>query len=356
MKVVALGRTRVLYRTIEALEAAGHDVVLVLTATAGDHYEVGPGEFRDLAAEIGATFRRPESINDPETVGLVRAHDPEVGVSVNWPTVVGSELREAVNRGIVNSHAGDLPRYRGNAAPNWAIIDGEDEVVFTLHLMDDGLDTGPVLLKHACPLTTETYIGDVYAYSRANTPETFVEAVDGLESGAIEPTPQPTAPEAALRCYPRRPEDSRIEWSATATHLARVVRASAEPLAGAYTFYDGARLTVWRARAKEPPTPVRGVPGQVTDRRPDAGEVTVLTGDGVLVLEQVAVDGGGRVDPADVIATTRARLGFDVPTRLSRLSERVESLRTRLDAFDVPDSTGATGAGTEPDTDDDGAG
>lgn len=308
MRVVALGRTRVLYRTVRQLEAAGHDVVAVLTASAGDHYEATVENFRALADDVDATFHCPDGINDAETVSLVRDHDPDVGVSVNWPTVVGSELRDAVEHGVVNSHAGDLPRYRGNAAPNWAIIDGEDEVVFTLHLMDDGLDTGPVLLKHSCPLTPETYIGDVYAYSREHTPGRFVEAVDGLESGAIEPTPQPDDPQKALRCYPRRPEDSRIAWSDPATRIARLVRASAEPLDGAYVVRDGTRLTVWRAHAEELPTPVRGVPGQVIDCRFDVGEVAVLTGEGALVLETIEVGGSGRIEPTEIVDSTRTRL------------------------------------------------
>jgi UDP-4-amino-4-deoxy-L-arabinose formyltransferase/UDP-glucuronic acid dehydrogenase (UDP-4-keto-hexauronic acid decarboxylating) len=337
MKVVALGRTRVLCRTIEALAAAGHDVVLVLTAAAGDHYDVTPADFRSLADRVDAAFHRPDDINDAETIGLIRDHDPAVGVSVNWPTIVGPAVRDAVDHGIVNSHAGDLPRYRGNAAPNWAILDGEDEVVFTLHLMDDDFDTGPILLKHRCPLTDETYIGDVYAYSRANTPERFVEAVDGLESGTIEPTPQPTESEAAVRCYPRRPVDSRIDWTASAASLARLVRASAEPLPGAYTTLDGTRLTVWRARAEEPPTATRGVPGQVTACRSDAGEVAVLTGDGFLILERVQLDGRPRSDPTDVVTTTRTRLGFDVPTRLAELTESVDAIRTRLDRLEATD-------------------
>lgn len=337
MKVVALGRTRVLYRTIEALKAAGHEVVLVLTAAAGDHYEVTPADFRTLAAEVGATFHRPDDINDAETVALVHDHDPAVGVSINWPTVVGPAVRDAVDRGIVNSHAGDLPWYRGNAAPNWAILDGEDEVVFTLHLMDDDLDTGPILLKHRCPLTDETYIGDVYAYSYANTPDRFVEAVDGLASGGIEPTPQPTDPAAAVRCYPRRPADSRIDWTASAAHLARLVRASAEPLPGAYTTLDGTRLTVWRARAEDPQMDVRGVPGQVTACRDDAGEVAVLTGNRFLILESVQLDGRGRTDPTDIITTTRTRLGFDVPTRLAELAESVDAVRARLDQLEAID-------------------
>lgn len=345
MRVLALGRTQVLHRTIGALEAAGHDVVLVLTAAASDHYAVGPEDFRDLAAEIGATFRRPDSVNDPETVALVRDHAPEVGVSVNWPTIVESELRAAVDRGIVNSHAGDLPRYRGNAAPNWAIINGEDEVVFTLHLMDDGLDMGPVLLKHACPLTPETYIGDVYAYSRATTPQKFVDAVDGLKSGEIEPTPQPTDPDAALRCYPRQPEDSRIDWAMPAARIARLVRASAEPLDGAYTYLDGHRLTIWRARAEPAPTPYLGTPGQVAERRPIPGEVAVVTDDGFLVIEEAELEREGRVSATGVIESARTRLGMDVPTRLASLSQSVERLCRLID--DIESRTNESNGGPE---------
>jgi len=331
MRVAAFGRTEVLYKSILALEDAGHEVVFVATCEAEPEYEADVEDFRSLAADLDASFLLTEDINDPDSVGALKRTDPDVGVSVNWKTLVRSIVRNAAGRGVINCHAGDLPRYRGNAAPNWAILQDEGEVVVTLHFMDEGLDSGPILAKRSLPLTPETHIGDVYEFSRDVAPELFVEAIDGLESGTVEPTPQPSDPGEALRCYPRIPADSRIEWARSASFLARLIRASSEPLPGAYTYLNRERLTVWRAHVDLPETGVLGTPGQVARRRPDVGEVAVLTGDGFLVLEEIQLGEGDRRAATEVIKSHRTRLGMNIPDELARLANEVAKLRARLD-------------------------
>lgn len=334
MRVIALGRTTVLYESIRALEAAGHDVVLILTCEAAPEYDVTVDDFRSLATELGVPCLVTNTINQPDVVEEIEDAQAEVGVSVNWKTIVGSEARNAVTHGIINCHAGDLPKYRGNAAPNWAMLQGEDEVVITLHFMDTGLDSGPILTKQPFPLTPETQIGDVYAYSEQVTPELFVEVVDGLEAGTIKADSQPEDPGEALRCYPRIPEDSRIDWSRSARYLDRLVRASSEPLPGAYTYLDGQRLTVWRAHAEQPETEILGTPGQVAHRRPDNGTVAVVTNDGFLVLEQVSLDDGNRRSATDLITSHRTRLGMATSEEISQMADEMAALRQRVEELE----------------------
>ena len=214
MKIAVLGRTHWLSDAAARLLDAGHELTLVATAPAAPEYRAVEEDFRALAARAGASFALDEI---PET-------DAELAVSVNWPQVLGRDVIDRFPRGIVNAHAGDLPRYRGNAAPNWAIINGEQEVVLTLHLMDEGLDSGPVLAKWRFPLGARTTIGDVYAWLDATIPAAFLEVVDGLAAGTIEPRPQPQDPALALRVPRRRPEDSELRWGSRATELDRVVR------------------------------------------------------------------------------------------------------------------------------------
>jgi methionyl-tRNA formyltransferase len=249
-----------------------------------------------------------------------------VAISVNWPGLIGPELLDRFPHGVVNAHAGDLPRFRGNATPNWAILAGEDRVVLTLHRMVERLDAGPILAQRPFPLTDATYVGEVYDFMAQAVPELFVEVLDGLEDGSLLPVNQPDDPSLSLRCFPRRPRDSELDWGRPADHLARLVRASAEPFSGAYSFLDGQRLVVWRARPEPVGYPYLGVPGQVIDVRRASGEVAVLAGEGALVLEEVETFAGGRGPAAGQVRSTRARFGMDVTAEIAGLMARVREL------------------------------
>lgn len=294
MRVAVLGRTHWLRDAARRLLEAGHDLTLVATAPGAPEYRADEEDFRALAAHVDATFALNEI---PDT-------DAELAVSVNWPRLLTGEVIERFPRGIVNAHAGDLPRYRGNAAPNWAIINGEHEVVLTFHLMDESLDSGPVLGKYRYPLGARTTIGDVYAWLDTAIPQGFVDVVGGLEAGTLEARPQPTDPALALRVPPRRPEDSELDWERGAAELDRLVRASSEPFAGAFSYLEGERITVWRAR----PDAARAdrAVGELLEPRPDG--VPVATGDGLLVLEEVEL-GSRRGHATELLGSARGRLG-----------------------------------------------
>ncbi len=291
MRFAAAGRTRMLLDAIAACVEAGHECVHVASAPAAPEYGVGPEDFAALARRLGASY------------GEIEPAGAEIAISVNWPTLIPSGVRDRFPRGILNGHAGDLPRFRGNAAPNWAILLGEPRVVATVHEMADELDAGPILVQRALEIDESTYIGDVYDFLERTFPTLFAEALDGLEAGTLTPRPQAGEP---LRCYPRRPEDGELDWRLDAVALARLVRASAEPFAGAFGRLEEEPMTVWRARAEPLREPSVGIPGQVIARRPDSGEVDVLTGDGRLVLEEVET-AVRRMPAAEAIRSLRAR-------------------------------------------------
>jgi UDP-4-amino-4-deoxy-L-arabinose formyltransferase/UDP-glucuronic acid dehydrogenase (UDP-4-keto-hexauronic acid decarboxylating) len=329
VRFAALGRTKMFLDAVVACAAAGHQPVLVGTCAPAPEYGAGEADFERLAARFGCPFFADADANRPEILDLAERARADVAISMNWLTLLGSDLRARFAHGVVNAHAGDLPRYRGNAVPNWAILNGESEVVLTLHEMSDELDAGPVLLKRGFPLGADAYIGDVYAFLATAVPEAFVALLDGLGDGSLRPTPQPDDPALALRCHPRRPEDGRLDWGQPAEALARLVRASAEPFAGAFTHLDGRRLTVWRAWPATPPTPVLGVPGQVVAIDPSTGTVEVLTGNGTLVVSEIEAD-GVRGPAAGAVSSLRTRLGLDSERELRRLTERVAELEAQL--------------------------
>jgi UDP-4-amino-4-deoxy-L-arabinose formyltransferase/UDP-glucuronic acid dehydrogenase (UDP-4-keto-hexauronic acid decarboxylating) len=329
MKFGVVGRTHLLIASARRVVASGHELTVVATAAPSPEYQAGIDEFAALAREAGCPFFVAGRLNDEHADRLTQS-GAEAVISINWPTVMSPRVLDAPRFGVLNAHAGDLPRYRGNACPNWAILAGEDRVTIAIHRMVAELDAGPVLLKRHLPLTPDTYIADVYRFLEQALPDMFAEVIDTLARGDASFTSQPSDPAVALRCYPRQPDDGEIVWSQPAEAIGRLVRASAEPFAGAYTFLEGRQVVVWRARAERLSSPAVGVPGQVVEIRVN-GEVAVLTGDGVLVVGEASV-GSERDRPSRWLRSTRQRLGLNHSSEITQLRERIAALERRLDA------------------------
>lgn len=283
--------------------------MLIGTAPDAPEYQAGEGDFEELARDLNCGYFCDADVDGARGRDLIQAAGADLAISLNWPRLIDRATIDRFPRGILNLHVGDLPRFRGNATTNWAILAGESQVVITVHLMTEQLDAGPIVLKRAVPLDEGTYVSDVHRSITGNVGAMFVAAIAGLESGLLIPQPQPEDPALALRGFPRLPIDSQIDWRLPAVDLARLVRASAEPFAGAYTTLAGQRLTVWRARHGRLPYAWLGAPGQVASRDVASGDVVTLTGRDVLILEELELDGGGRQPASRVIRSTRARLG-----------------------------------------------
>ena len=335
MRFAAIGRTQWLYDAIGQAREAGHELALLGTCPASPESTRTETDFADLARELDAPFFSDARINEPERVKMAAECGAPIAISVNWQTLIREPFRSRFELGVINAHAGDLPRYRGNAPVNWAILRGEPEVVLSLHRMVDDLDAGPVVGRRVFPLSTSTYVQEVIRFLDEQIPRMFVEALDRAASGALEETPQSIVPTDISRCLPRHPFDSQIRWEQTAVEICALVRATAEPFAGAYTYLGSDRLTVWRAHVEPLPYEHIGVPGQVLSRRPDGG-VAVLTGDGTLVITESSLGSETRRTPSEIVRSTRARLGMtaeidDVYRRLDELIRRVEALEDRTE-------------------------
>lgn len=309
MRIAILGRTRWLIDAADALRKAGQQIVAVATARSEPFYSCEPSDFSALARRSAADDLGIVSLADEAVKGRLAEHQADIAVSINWPVVVDAEVINLFPLGIVNAHCGDLPRYRGNACPNWAILNGEERIGLCAHMMEaDALDAGPVLVRDYLPVADNTYIGDVYAWLDRRIPTIIVEAISGLEQGVLSPEPQPEDPAFALRCYPRRPEDGRIDWHQPVSAIHRLVRASSRPFAGAFaSMEDGRRLTIWRARPFEHGMPFCAVPGQILLRAD--GDPVIACGTGALRLEEIEMDDTDCEDAHSIVGrSVRARL------------------------------------------------
>lgn len=326
MNFAAFGRTRILYDSIKALVTAGHSPRIVGTCRASPESEIKEADFARLAYELGVEFFDSTAINSDRIVNTLALARADVAISVNWLTVVRERVCSLFPNGVLNCHAGDLPRYRGNAPYAYAILQNEPCMGLCIHRMEPGvLDSGPIVVRRQVPITPSTYVGDLIADCERLVPEMFCEALRGLENGDLTPEPQPADPALALRCYPRKPEDGLIDWSLPADAICRLIRASSAPFAGACTFFEGEQVTIWRAHAEASPCPYLGVPGQVVERRA-SGEILVLTPQGFVAVECITDVNGRSVVPADMVKSLRQRFGLNPVALCQDLLSRVLQL------------------------------
>ncbi|HEY0027531.1 MAG TPA: formyltransferase family protein [Allosphingosinicella sp.] len=301
-----IGRTEILYDAAERLVADGHEIALVVTAREAPEYTKTAEDFEALAAQTGAAFIRTARI--AEIRERILALGPiDIAVGMNYPGLIPKSITDLFPLGILNAHPGDLPRYRGNACTAWAILNGEERAALCVHRMIGGeLDNGEIITRDYHAIDGDTTVGTLWDWLRARAPGLFSEALAALErdpSFVLEY--QSERPEDILRCYPRRPEDGRIDWRQSAVAIDRLVRASHKPLPGAFCFLEERRLTVWDARPVDDGERFLAIPGQVT--RIGNGSIDVATGEGKVRISRIEADGEA-VAPDQLIRSLRTRL------------------------------------------------
>jgi methionyl-tRNA formyltransferase len=201
-----------------------------------------------VAQARGIPVLQPRRIRDPGAQEALRALAPELQVVVAYGQILPRSVIEIPPRGTVNVHGSLLPRYRGAAPIQWAIACGETETGVTTMLIDEGLDTGPLLLARSTPIGPDETAADLEPRLARLGAELLLETTRGLAQGVLQSRPQDHA-HASLAPLLRK-EDGRLDWSLPAETLERRVRAF-HPWPGTYTLWQGRTLKVLRARATE---------------------------------------------------------------------------------------------------------
>ncbi|GIV33637.1 MAG: formyl transferase [Chitinophagales bacterium] len=310
MRIAIIGRTETLYESALKLLEAGHEIPLIITAKEAPEYKIGASGFKELAERIGARYLCSTLFNQQVIEEVKRSLPLDLGISMNYPTIINQEAIDLFKLGILNAHGGDLPRYRGNACQAWAIINGESRIGLCIHKMDGlHLDAGDIIVRDYFPVSVHTKIGQCYKWFQERIPDMFLEAVTLLQNNPhYYLQKQSTRPEDALRCYPRNPEDGRIDWKQTNIEILRLINASSEPYPGAFCTYKEDKLIIWDAELYEDKENYLAVPGQIAEIDKKAGHVIVICGKGKLKVNEVSFANQHRIKPAQVIHSIRERL------------------------------------------------
>jgi len=307
MRVLFIGRTEWLFETIKYISKFDYiEVVGIISSKESPDYKIKEVDFKNYALKSKIKYLNSSKINASQ---LTKAfgENIDIGISVNYVNIINSDVISKFKYGILNAHGGDLPKYRGNAATAWAIINGEKKIGICIHKMIGGeLDSGDIIDRDYIKISHKTKIKDVYDEFEKIIPNLFLNSIKKLEKdSSYYLEKQSQNPNDILRCYPRKPEDGRIDWELSAVQIHRLIRASSEPYEGAYTFFDSKKIIIWEADLVIENYDWIGVPGQFAEFD-NEGNLFVLTGEGKLKLLEIEFD-SKRDKPKKFFKSLRSR-------------------------------------------------
>lgn len=296
MRLVFAGTPEFSVTALDALHAARHDILAVYTQPdrpSGRGRKLSASAVGQRAETLGLEVRKPPRFT-PEAVDELAALAPELMVVVAYGLILPQAVLDVPVHGCFNIHASLLPRWRGAAPIQRAILAGDRESGVTIMQMDAGLDTGPMLLREALPIDEAMNSGELHDRLAVLGARLIVEAVQQCAEASLHPRPQ--SADGATYARKLSKEEARLDWTQPAQILARSVRAY-NPAPMAWTELDGERVRILEARPLSLPGSTE--PGSVLAS--DGQGIHVATGDGVLSLQRLQWPGGKPLAAIDAV-------------------------------------------------------
>lgn len=294
MKIIFMGTPDFSVGTLEALADAGHEIVLAVTQPdkpKGRGKEMQYPPVKTAAMERGIPVFQPVKIREKECIEELARYQADVIVVVAFGQLLPAKILQMTPYGCINVHASLLPKYRGAAPIQWAVIDGEKVSGVTTMQMDEGLDTGDMLLKKEIPLDPHETGGSLHDKLAAAGAALCVETLQRMEAGTLTFEKQGESPTAYARMLNK--DMGRIDWSQDAVKIERLIR-GLNPWPSAYTVWDEKTMKIWEAEVSEDNTEAE--PGTVTEVGKDF--FAVQTKQGQLKIKQLQIPGKKRMDAA----------------------------------------------------------
>jgi methionyl-tRNA formyltransferase len=309
VRIVFLGSGAFAIAPFEALLDAGHEVAVLVTQPdrrKGRGKTLAPPPLKPVAESRGVEILQPRRVREPEVVETLEALGPELQVVVAYGQILPPSVIDVAPRGTVNVHASLLPRLRGAAPIQWAIARGDTETGVSTMLIDEGLDTGPILLQRTTPIGPDETTSELEPRLARLGAEVLVETVRRLEDGTLTPTPQDH--ERATLAPLLKKEDGRIDWTATSREIHCRVRGF-QPWPGAFSSLGRRVLKILRARPLEAgPASPHTEPGIML--AVEAEGLVVSCGEGTrLLLLEVQPESRRAMSAAAFAAGARLRAG-----------------------------------------------
>ena len=323
MKIIFMGTPDFAASALEKLVEAGHEITLVVTQPdkpKGRSGELQVSDVKACALKHGFPVFQPERIKLPENVAYLKNYEADIYVVAAFGQILSQEILDIPKFGCVNIHASLLPKYRGAAPIQQAIIDGEKTTGVTIMQMAAGMDTGDILLQREIPIDDNETGGGLFDKLSELGAELIVEALPKIERGELTPVPQDE--ELATKCGKLSKNMGKIDFNKNAVAIRNLVR-GLNPWPSAFTRHDGKMLKIWVADALDDKQvkEISGnaevlknaVPGTVSFVTKEA--IGVATGKGTLVLKEVQLEGKKRMLVKDFLLGNKIEIGTSFQMR-----------------------------------------
>lgn len=305
-RIIVFGYHDVGYACLEALITRGENVAAVFTHVDDPGEQIWFHSVAELAQRHGIPVHFPANVNAPEWVAHIRELRPDLILSFYYRNLLSGAILSLAPLGAYNLHGSLLPKYRGRAPVNWAIVQGEAHTGVTLHQMIARADAGDMVDQQTVSIEPEETAREVFAKIAAAAREVLERRIDDLKTGSVLRIPQDES--RATYCRGRVPEDGRIDWQDSARSIFNLVRAVTHPYPGAFTEFEGKRLWIWWAR---PRAGRGGRPGTVLMVAP----LLLATGDGSLEVLRLQWEGEAERDAAE--GDHRLRVGLSLGAEIT---------------------------------------
>ncbi len=299
MKIMFMGTPDISAMCLESLLSSSHDVVAVVSGEdkpRGRGNIITPTPTKKLALDNGIPVYTPKSLRTEEFAKILSEVAPEMIVVVAYGKILPKNVIDFPKHGCLNVHVSLLPKYRGAAPMQRAIMEGEKETGVTIMYMDEGLDTGDIILQKAFEILPTDDFEAIHDRSASEGSKLLIEAIDNIEAGRLRRTAQ----DNALATYAKKieKEECKLNLTLSAKELDCIIR-GLTPIPGAYVMHNGKMLKIFRA------TPIeckRGTLGEVVDiNAKGEGSFTVKCGEGALLVAGVIPEGKGRMSAGDFV-------------------------------------------------------
>jgi methionyl-tRNA formyltransferase len=310
MRIVFFGSSHFAVPSLEALIKSRYEVCCVVTQPdkkKGRHLHLGATDVKATAKAAGLTVFQPEKINSPEALDYLKSFGADLFVIAAYGQILSQEVLDIPKIFPINIHASLLPKYRGAAPINWAIIKGEKVTGVTIIKVVRKMDAGPVLLQKEAPININDDAIILEDKLRTLGVELLIEALKEIKDKNFELTEQDE--DKVIMAPKLKKADGCIDWRAEAGEIYNLVRGCL-PWPGAYTYYKGKLLKIFKAQVAKIVTPQDCFKrGEVVEVTSDKNEIVVVTSSGNLVIEELQLEGARRMSSKDFVHGHKVKAG-----------------------------------------------
>lgn len=292
MRIVFMGTPDFAVPSLEALLRQGHEIIAVYTQPdkpKGRGHKMMPPPVKSLALEHGIPVYQPVTMRNEAAIEELRALEPELIVVVAYGKILPTEVLHIPPRGCINVHGSLLPKYRGAAPIQWAVLNGDAVSGVTIQQMAEGVDTGDMLTKAETPIGEDETSGELFDRLMVIGADLLIETIEHLDEIKPQPQDEALATHAPMICK----EMGNVDWSKSAQFVHNLVR-GLNPWPAAFCTVDGKRMKLFKTQVVQ----AQGEPGVLTNLD---GEMTIYCGENAVRLVEIQPENGKRMRGSDYL-------------------------------------------------------